>query len=393
MTTRNFKNNGIFNDSLGAENYSVPEDFDIPSCGIEDVDRAVFNLFNQQLPFSYQHKGSTKRVPVIFATGERFAVLRRKRPLRDRSGATILPLISIMRSGITQAPTMGSSTNQTVPITIRKKLSAADSDYQKILNKAGFKNSRDHAIQFSQEVHTSPTSPVNLKSPRSPGDLDPRQIKSTKARLTTNANATLDPALANNIYRIITIPPPKYYTATYNVTFWTQYTSQMNDILMSLMSLYQSYSQRTFKIETDKGYWFVAYGGESLNPDNNFDEFTDDERLVRYSFDITVPAYIVAAKIPGGQSPIKQTFSAPIISFTTEVVGSLEELQSLSTPKAGIQSGDVEDYVLEDIRTIDAPLPGQAIVGSATAAVDTRGPNKDKNSEIESVGGKDSKNS
>ena len=47
MTTRNFKNNGIFNDSLGAENYSVPEDFDIPPCGIEDVDRAVFNLFNQ----------------------------------------------------------------------------------------------------------------------------------------------------------------------------------------------------------------------------------------------------------------------------------------------------------------------------------------------------------
>ena len=48
----------------------------IPSCGIEDVDYAVFNLFNEQIPLHYDLKGEVKRIPVIFATGERFAILR-----------------------------------------------------------------------------------------------------------------------------------------------------------------------------------------------------------------------------------------------------------------------------------------------------------------------------
>ena len=78
----------------GYEGDNVPEDFSLPACTIEDVDRALFTLFDTEIPFMYTHKGANKKIPVIFATGERFAVLRRKRPLRDRNGALILPLIS-----------------------------------------------------------------------------------------------------------------------------------------------------------------------------------------------------------------------------------------------------------------------------------------------------------
>ena len=112
MSTRNQNNK---------QSGSEPEDFHLQSCTIEDVDRAVFNLLNTQLPFTYKHREGTKRAPVIFATGERFAVLRRKEPLRDKSGVLILPLISVMRKGITQSPTMGAGTNQTVEHTIKKR--------------------------------------------------------------------------------------------------------------------------------------------------------------------------------------------------------------------------------------------------------------------------------
>ena len=78
----------------GYEGNNIPDDLTVPSCTIEDVDRALFNLFNDDLPLIYQQKNETKKIPVIFATGERFAVLRRKRPLRDNQGALILPLIS-----------------------------------------------------------------------------------------------------------------------------------------------------------------------------------------------------------------------------------------------------------------------------------------------------------
>ena len=60
---------------------NIPDDFVLPSCGIEDVDRAVFKLFDEELPLFFEAKGKTERIPVIFATGERAFVLRRNKPL------------------------------------------------------------------------------------------------------------------------------------------------------------------------------------------------------------------------------------------------------------------------------------------------------------------------
>ena len=85
----------------------TPDNFELPSCGIEDVDRAVFKLFDEQIPLFFKSKENTKRIPVIFATGERAFILRRQKPLTDRHGALILPLVSILRSGLEQAPTAG----------------------------------------------------------------------------------------------------------------------------------------------------------------------------------------------------------------------------------------------------------------------------------------------
>ena len=64
--------------ALGYEGTDIPDDFVVPTCTLEDTDRAVFNLFNSQIPLEYKEKGEIKKIPVIFATGERFAVLRRK---------------------------------------------------------------------------------------------------------------------------------------------------------------------------------------------------------------------------------------------------------------------------------------------------------------------------
>jgi hypothetical protein len=132
----------------------------------------------------------------------------------------------------------------------------------------------------------------------------------------------------------------------------------MNDMIMALMSLYQSYSQRTFRLETAKGYWFVGYIDDALSPGNNFDDFTDSERMVRYSFNITVPAYIVGSAFMGSQNVLRKYVSAPDISFTGDIFP--QEEYALDPP-ANIPSGDPNAYILDDIRSIDDPLPGQAI--------------------------------
>ena len=125
----------------GFEGADSPDDFEIPSCTIEDVDRSVFNLFDKQLPLQAKEAGEgNKKIPVIFATGERFAVLRRKEPLRDKAGALILPLISIMRTGMTQAVDHGMGPGQGSPITITKRISKESQIYNKLVNLQGIRN-------------------------------------------------------------------------------------------------------------------------------------------------------------------------------------------------------------------------------------------------------------
>lgn len=374
MSTRNYKNReSSFSVSTGNEGANIPDDLIIPSCTIEDVDRALFNLFDTQLPFTYSHKKGTKKAPVIFATGERFAVLRRKEPLRDKTGALILPLISIMRTGVSQTPEMGAGTAQNVPMTIKKRLSPEDPLYQRLLNKQGIQNADDLATKeaiIGGGVDADASDLTNLNKKGTEPDRIASRSSSVEVSAETKRNKKIQSGLGNNIFEIITIPPPKYYTATYEITFWAQYTLQMNDMISAMMSLYQSFSQRTFQLETPKGYWFVGYVGDNLNSGNNFDDFTDNERLVRYSFEVKVPAYIIGPAYPGAQNPLRKFVSAPMITFDGLIPGGDDV--DLSRP-AGIPTGDPSDLILDDLRTIDEPIPGQSIASNSAAASDSRG--------------------
>ena len=359
MSTRNYKNKtDSYSFSTGKEGSNIPDDFDIPSCTIEDVDRSIFDLFDKQLPFTYEHKGSTKKAPVIFASGERFAVLRRKEPLRDKSGALILPLVSIMRTGISQSPTMGAGTAQNVPMTIKRRLSKEDPIYQRVINKQGISNSDDLVSNAAFDDYDN-----NANQNASPG-----RVASRRESPSRSTGPSLNSSLGKNLYEIIEIPPPKYYTASYEITLWAQYTLQMNDMITAMMSLYQSFSQRTFQLETPKGYWFVGYAGDELTPGNNFDDFTDSERLVRYSFTMTVPGYIVNPTYPGHQKTLRKYISAPEISFDANISGKEFDANIPS----GIASGDPADYLLEDIRTVDEPIPGQSIGSTKSSVSDSR---------------------
>lgn len=324
-----------------------PTDLEIPACTLEDVDRALFTLFDKEIPFTHKHKEGAKKIPVVFATGERFAILRRKEPLKDKTGALILPLISIMRTGITQNPSMGMGTNQIAPSIIKRKLSPDDAEYQRLVNRHNFKNSDDLVSDLAKQTTAGGSLPGRVATRR----------HDTKEDVNTKKGDILSPVVGNNIFEIIEIPAPRYYVATYEVTFWAQYTAQMNEMLMTLMSMYQSGSQQAFRIETDKGYWFVAYAGEQLSSGHNFDNFTDNERLVKYSLDITVPAYIVGSAFSGAENTLRKYVSAPQISFNTEFYDANLSIE----PPANVRSGDASSYILEDIEAIDSPEPGQSI--------------------------------
>ena len=134
----------------GYEGVDIPDDFHIPSCGLEDVDRALFKLFNEELPLYWEKNGNLQRIPVIYATGERAFILRRKKPLRDRSGALILPLISIMRTAIEQdSRDLGAFVSPSGgDMVIKVRLSPDNVNYQRILNKEGLTNQENASQQI-----------------------------------------------------------------------------------------------------------------------------------------------------------------------------------------------------------------------------------------------------
>ena len=303
--------------ATGLEGVDIPEDFDMPSCGIEDVDRALFKLFNEDLPFYYELDGDMKRIPCVFAGGERAMILRRKKPLRDRQGALILPLVSIMRNGIDQESDKGIGPGDGT-LTIRKRLAQEDRAFKRLANQEGLRNQS------------------NIPTAARSSNFDLR-------------------VGAKNIYEVITIPAPRFFKATYEITFWAQYLQQMNDILEAFMTSYNIDIARSFKIETDKGYWFVATVESGLSDSTNFDGYADDERLIKTSVTMSVTGYIINPKFPGAPSMFRRYVSAPKVQFETTT--NFPPAISTST----LPSYDPEDYVFDELNTKEYPLPGAAV--------------------------------
>lgn len=332
--------------------------YTIPSCEIEDVDVALHNLFDRQIGFKSTVIPDGENGPlninkpyVIFATGERFALVKKLRPPRDKSKQLMLPAISIRRRSITQSPEdlTGRGMNQfTGDIVIRRRLASEDRDYQNLLNKLAI------------------------------DDLNPGRPTSTRAQGTYGPNqdvgvsqgALLDPKLGNNVWEIISIPQPQFYTATYEVTFWTTHTIHMNYLIMTLLAA-QLPQGKMFRLNTPKGYWFIATVADEVSSSDNFDDFKEEKRVIRYTFQITVKSFLLAPNGPGVPVPIRRTLSATDISFELETTpGSVQTPQGPRRPSdTGFTLTDIEANPL----TTQIPTTDQRLLVHKTVYNPTTG--------------------
>jgi len=286
-------------------------DFTIPPVGIEDVDKALFNLFNEEIPLTVSGENLTenRRVPVIFFAGEKWALNKKLRALRDRNNALILPLFTGVRTTIVQDPVAditGRGINQqTGEIVIHRRLDKSDRGYQGLINRLFLQHQKNLAVSPSL------ADPGQLTTLRDIGDMADDPVVMQGGLLASNR--------LNNVYETIVIPSPQFFTATYDITIWTQYTSHMNQILEQIISS-QLPQGNTWRLMTPAGYWFMAtVEGNSYTAETNTDDYSQTERIVKYKFVIKVPAYMIATKVPGAPVPIKRYVSSPTISFTTGI--------------------------------------------------------------------------
>lgn len=284
--------------------------FVIPSIGLEDIDVALFNLFDKELHPAVAGTDNTelKKVPIIFAGGEKWAMIKNNRPLRDKASALILPLITISRNSFAQSSTEDITSRginqRTGEIVIRKKLDKSDRGYQNLINKIFLKHQNNLAVD-SQNADLG-----QLTTLKEVGQLqeDP----------TVEDGGFLLSDKRNNIVETLVVPSPQFITVNYDITVWTQYTHHMNQIMEHIVSSFLPQFQG-WRLDTAKGYWFMARVAEEVfNYETNFEDMSQGERVIKTKFNVKVPAYIFASSAPGVPIPVKRYVSAPIISFKTE---------------------------------------------------------------------------
>ena len=292
-------------------------DYIIPSCGVEDLDKAIFNLFDKQIPLYFDLHGEKRKVPVVFATGERFALLRRKKPLIDRNGALILPLISITRSSIDSVPQKGIANNQMFPHVITKRLSHKDLEYRQFKNFENLKNIDGLNLENDPEIN-------------------------------------LTPSISKNIIETIEMPAIKYFSAQYEISIWSSFTQQANKFIEAIMSSYTLNPGQQFRVESDKGYTFSAFMDSQISQDTNYSDFTDAERYIKFNMNLNATGYIIAPNIMGGKTSLKSFISAPQVSFDVFPYENNYDITDMQPNESGIHSNDPDANILNDLRTEDS---------------------------------------
>ena len=72
---------------------------------IEDIDASVLDWLKGDLELSATTNEGWKPVPIFWQTPERAFQIKNEKSLRDDSGALVLPVVSVERTGITKDPT------------------------------------------------------------------------------------------------------------------------------------------------------------------------------------------------------------------------------------------------------------------------------------------------
>jgi len=321
------------NQKIDAALFNIEDFTELPECGVEDLDRAVFNLFDETLPFYYESNGEQKKIPVIYASGERAVLLKKRRAMRDATGALILPVISIIKTGFEQDPPGYGLTPTSDEMVIKKRIYKSNAEYKREKNFENLENA-DYTIKenvkdgsFSKRDYTQHT-------------------KAAEFSLAQNKQ---------NIYEYYTMPIPRFFKCTYEITFWCQLQTQLNSALTALMDFYKT-PARSFMLESEKGYKYSANIGSSINEDINTDSLTDSERIVKASITLESYGYIINPSYPGSVPSIKRYVTQPKIVFETNI-GTVPDFIETSE----IASNDPDNYIESDWSHEFDKLPGASI--------------------------------
>ena len=179
------------------------------------------------------------------------------------------------------------------------------------------------------------------------GKVGSRRDKSN-LNFSKNAQVNLKNEINTNMFELIQTPYPYFISMSYNITFWCQYMQQGNQMIEYMLNKIDVPGGE-FAIKTDEGFDIVAFISDSISFENNFDNMTDDERIIKYSFTLSVPGYLLNSKVPGLPHQVRSYYSAPVIDFS--YLTSNSDVKIDYRPESNKEN--IEKHVLSDLTNID----------------------------------------
>ncbi len=254
---------------------------------IENMDAAIYHWINDELNIFCNTIDGWEKVSVNFSSPERSWSSKSDKDARLNDSLLKYPLISITRKGF-KKPKQKSG----------------------ILQGSAFApNSTRITIPIKSDINHDKTSHrANADSKRYAGTLNSKKIKTEKV-----------------IYNIYSIPVPTFTEVVYNIEMISNFQLQMNDMLSPFIK-YSSNINGFKLIENNHAY--ECFMNEDIQDSSNLEDFSDQERELKYSFDLLLRGYLnVGGNNDKGPSVIR-TENRPELVFKAEIIesGDLENL-------------------------------------------------------------------
>ena len=219
---------------------------DVEGVGLLEIDRTVYNWFNNKHPTLI----NARKVPVVFGSWERLAQIQGNKEdenlnsQRDHKGMIKLPIISISRGDVAfdNERYVTKDKNNNPAVTIIKRIAAA---------------------QFNPNERI----PFQSKHKVAGGD---------------------GPIYSSNapVYEVQSVPYPDFVNITYTISFWSSYVSHVN-------KFHEMVWQDAYPTDFEyNGHRFFA-SIQTQSDEGNVENFSDEERIIRHTFDMNVQAYLL----------------------------------------------------------------------------------------------------
>ena len=212
-------------------------EIEVAQSTLEDFDYAVFNWLNDDMDIHTTTNRGWKKVPVIWVAGEKVHQAKKDQRLRDTSGALILPLVTVERTGFVKDKARKGTAWSMLP-------------------------------EVNDEKGGAITIARRIKQDRSSAYANAKTKRKSPLNFRTEKNAKV-------VYETLSVPMPVYVEATYTISIRCEYQQQMNDMVQPFVTRPGGPNHIIIK---HNGHRYEGFIGQDFTSENNVADMGESAR-------------------------------------------------------------------------------------------------------------------